>query len=361
LLLVTSPASRTAAQQRADAIALFQDELRRLESEGVLVLTGEQRAALDGHHAALLDTYRRQFDIDRDAKSRQLSAGMRIASFLGALALSASVYFLFYQFWGALGTTVQVLTLVAAAIGSFAATTWVHRRDSSGYFTNLAATVALACFVLDLTMLGQIFNVRPADTALLAWGALALVLAYGCDLRLQLVAGIALLFGFVGSRMATWSGAHWFQFGDRPEHFFIPAAMVFFIPRFVDHDRRPAFPPVYRAFGVGAALLTMFVLAHWGRSYLPFDEDTVEALYQWLGFVAAAAVAWLGVRRGWTETVNVGVGFFVIFLFTKLFDWWWETMPKYLFFLVLGLTAVAILLVLRRLRRTPATVSGEGR
>ena len=58
--------------------------------------------------------------------------------------------------------------------------------------------------------------------------------------------------------------------------------------------------------------------------------------------------------------MNVGVGFFVIFLFTKLFDWWWETMPKYIFFLVLGLTAVAILLVLRRLRRTAATSSGEG-
>jgi uncharacterized membrane protein len=50
--------------------------------------------------------------------------------------------------------------------------------------------------------------------------------------------------------------------------------------------------------------------------------------------------------------VNTGMTFFVIFLYTKFFDWWWEIMPKYLFFLVLGLTAILLLLVLRRLRAT---------
>jgi hypothetical protein len=31
-------------------------------------------------------------------------------------------------------------------------------------------------------------------------------------------------------------------------------------------------------------------------------------------------------------------------------DWWWETMPEYLFFLVLGLSAVLFLLMMNRLR-----------
>jgi hypothetical protein len=48
--------------------------------------------------------------------------------------------------------------------------------------------------------------------------------------------------------------------------------------------------------------------------------------------------------------VNTGVTFFVIFLYTKFYDWWWEWMPKYLFFLVVGMTAVLLLLVFRRLR-----------
>lgn len=67
---------------------------------------------------------------------------------------------------------------------------------------------------------------------------------------------------------------------------------------------------------------------------------------------------WLGVRREWADVVNTGLSFFVIFLYTKLFDWWWESMPKYLFFLVLGLSAVLILLVLRRLRSRHGLLGG---
>ncbi|HEK0005788.1 TPA: DUF2157 domain-containing protein, partial [Pseudomonas aeruginosa] len=37
---------------------------------------------------------------------------------------------------------------------------------------------------------------------------------------------------------------------------------------------------------------------------------------------------------------------------------WWEAMPKYLFFLVLGLSALLILLVLRRLR-TPLGIAAR--
>jgi len=48
--------------------------------------------------------------------------------------------------------------------------------------------------------------------------------------------------------------------------------------------------------------------------------------------------------------VQVATGFLVIFVFAKCFDWWWDWMPRYLFFLLLGGLAVAVLLVLGRLR-----------
>ena len=67
--------------------------------------------------------------------------------------------------------------------------------------------------------------------------------------------------------------------------------------------------------------------------------------------VASALSIWLGVRRGWAETVNTGIVFFVIFLYTKFYQWWCEIMPKYLFFLVVGLSTVLILLILKRLRQ----------
>jgi hypothetical protein len=33
-----------------------------------------------------------------------------------------------------------------------------------------------------------------------------------------------------------------------------------------------------------------------------------------------------------------------------MFDWWWELMPKYLFFLVMGLSAILFLFIFKRLR-----------
>jgi uncharacterized membrane protein len=348
-------ASRTEAQQRADDIRVFQGELTRLENEGVLHLTEAQRGALASHHDGLLAQLSRSFDIDRDTKSKQLSLGMRIASFVGALALAASVFFLFYQFWGYFTTPVQVTILLTAALGTFLATMWIDRRDATGYFTKLAALVAFACFVLNVVMLGQIFNIAPADTALLPWAAFALLLAYTLDLRLLQAAGVLCLIAFISARTGTWSGMYWIHFGERPENFFPAAVAMFLVPQIFDHSRFTGFAPIYRIFGMLALFLPMLVLANWGYvSYLDLDSDLIEAIYQTLGFFGTAALIWYGARRHWNDVVNTGVTLFVVFFYTKLFDWWWDTMPKYLFFLVMGLTAILLLVVLKRLRKVIA-------
>lgn len=343
--------SRAEAQRRADEIRNFERELQNLEGEGVLALTDSQRHAVADHHRKLLAEYARAFDIDRDVQAKQMSLGMRIASLLGALALAASVFFLFYQFWGLFPTGGQVAILISAAAGSFVAAHWIQGRDASGYFAKLAAMVAFACFVLNIVMLGSIFNIAPSDKAFIVWAAFALLLAYTADLRLLLGAGILCLIAFVSARTGTISGMYWLHFGQRPENFFPAAALLFAFPWLVRHPRYPDFPAVYRVFALLTLFLPMLVLANWGQfSYLPLERRTVEVLYQVLGFSGCAAAIWLGIRKQWRHVVNTGVTLFVILLYTKFFDWWWEAMPKYLFFLVLGLTAVLFLIVLRRLR-----------
>ncbi len=354
-----SAPSRTDAQQRADDIRIFQRELDRLEREKVLSLSGEQKRALTEHHARLLAQYTQDYDIDRDAQAKQLSLGMRIASFLGALALAASVFFLFYQFWGRFSTPWQVVTLLLSATATFVATLWIQGRDETGYFAKLAAMVAFACFVLNISMLGQIFNITPSDKALIPWAALAFLLAYTCDLRLLLAAGILCVIAYVSARTGTWGGLYWLDFGRRPENFFPAAVLMFLFPQFVNHARFTGFAAVYRVFGLITLFFPALVLANWGQaSYLMVDPDVVEGMYQLFGFVGSALAIWLGARRRWPEVVNTGLIFFVIFLYTKFFDWWWEIMPKYLFFLVLGLTAILFILVLRRLRTTNSKLLG---
>ncbi len=344
--------SRIEAQQRADDIRIFRKELDRLEAEGVLKLAAEQQAAVRAHHEGLLAGFAQAFDIDRDMHAKQLSWGMRIASFLGALALAASVFFLFYQFWGRFTEIAQVAILIGASLGTFAATVWIQGRDATGYFTKLAAMVAFACFVLNIAMLGQIFNITPSDKALLPWAAFALLLAYACDLRLLLAAGIICIIVYTAARFGTWSGMYWIHFGERPENFFPVAIALLFVPQLVSHRHREDFAPVYRVFAIISFLLPVLILSNWGYiSYLTWSAKTIEHFYQIAGFVISAALVWAGLRKRWSDVVNTGVTFFVIFLYTKFYDWWWELFPKYLFFLVVGLTAVLFLFIIKRLRQ----------
>lgn len=349
--------SRSEAQRRADEIRVFREELARLRTEQVLSLTDEQQQAVSEHHEALLRTYAATFDIDRDQRSQRLSLGMRVASFLGALALAASVFFLCSQYWGLLPTPVQVTLLLAASQGTLLATLWIARRDLNGYFAKLAAMVAFACFVLNISMLGQMFNITPSDNAFVAWAALAFLLAYTFDLRLLLAAGILCVIAFVSARVGTWSGVYWIYFGERPENFFPAAALLFCVPLFVPHARFHGFAALYRIFALLTLLLSVLVLANWGAlSYLTFEAETVERIYQVLGFALSAAAIWIGVRREWPDTVNTGTVFFVIFLYTKFYDWWWEIVPKFVFFLIVGLTSILFILVMKRLRTTALQV-----
>ena len=343
--------TRQQAQARADQVRVFQRELEQLQGEGVLALDDAQQAALKAHHAKLLAELGAGYDIDRDLRSKDLSWGMRIASFLGALAIAASVVYLFAQFWGRFDTPAQVAIVVTASFVAFIATMQLHRRDASGYFTKLAALVAFACLVLDTVLLGAIFNITPTDRALLAWAAYALLLAYSCDLRLLLVAGILCIISFVSAEMGTWGGGYWLSFGERPEHFLPVALAIFGVPSVIDHRRFDGFAATWRILGLLCFLLPVLLMSNWGESsYLRWEADNVEALYQAVGFGASAGAIWLGIRQRWNHVTNTGVVFFVIFLYTKFYDWWWEVMPKYLFFLVLGLVAILLLSVMRRLR-----------
>jgi hypothetical protein len=132
------------AQLRADRVRAFQKELAAVESEGVLTLSEGQRAPLLAHHARLLEQLADTFDVDVTGGQKQLSWGMRIVAFLGAAAISAAVFFLFYRYWGHLDTGVQVMILVSAPLLGVAGVQLAVRRERTGYFAGIIALVAFA-------------------------------------------------------------------------------------------------------------------------------------------------------------------------------------------------------------------------
>ena len=82
--------NRPEAQQRADDMRVFNTELQRLETDGVLTLDDAQRLAVRTHQQAQLALLSQNFDIDRDPTAKQLSLGMRVASFVGAMNFLAA-------------------------------------------------------------------------------------------------------------------------------------------------------------------------------------------------------------------------------------------------------------------------------
>ena len=343
--------SKQEAQRRADRIAAFRSELAELEGEAVVALTPEQRAAIQERHDGLLRDLAERFDVDVAEGEKQLSLGMRVASFLGALALAASAVLFFRRFWGQLTTPAQVAILTAAPILGLGATEFAARRERTGYFATLFGLVTFACFVLDLKVLGDIFSVAPSPGAFLVWGAFAVLLGYAYGSRVLLGAGLVLLGGWLSSVIASLGGYDWTTVGQRPETYLPAGLLLFLLPLFRPHRRQPELEPVYRLAGLLFGLVPVLILASEGSgSALPWTHETIESFYQIAGFVLSAGVIAIGIRRHWRDAVNLGAVFFVVFLFLKLVDWWWDWMPRYLFFFLLGLIATGVLLVLRRLR-----------
>ncbi|MDP8263771.1 MAG: DUF2157 domain-containing protein [Candidatus Ancaeobacter aquaticus] len=342
--------SKADAQRRADQIRCFQAELELLENEKILLIDEEQRSGVTDYHENLISQMSSIYDIDSNKREKQLSLGMKVASLLGALGLAASVFFLFYQFWGRFSTGIQVSILTAVPFITLIITVLAANREKTGYFSKLFGMVCFSCFVLNIVMLGQIFNMTPSDTAFAVWAVFAFMLAYATNTTLLLIAGIVCIACFLSARMGAWFGFYWFYFGVRPENFLPTAVLLFFVP-LIPHKKFSGFDVIYRVFGMLLFFMPILVLSNWGAiSYLNISQHVIESIYQTIGFVFSSIAIWFGIRKSWPEVVNTGYFFLLTFLYTKFFDWWWEWMPKYVFFLIIALTAILILLIFKRLR-----------
>lgn len=357
--------SRQAAQQRADRLALFRAELTTLEDEGGLTLTPEQQAGLDAHIQDLLARWRTQYGIDATDSARRVSWGMRIASLLGAAALVAAAILFLHRIWGYLGTPVQLLILTLAPLAMLLGAELTHRRNVDSFYVGLFAIAAEVAIITELSALGAVLNLSGSPHVLLTWGAFALCLAYAYGLRLLLAAGLLLLGAWSGAVILEWTGYVWMAF-LQSSRLLIPGAIILYAlpslgrprgghgpaetPPRHSHDAE-AFATVYRLCGAGLGLLALLILSLGGDHCCGSISPThVAAAYQITGILLALGVVAHGLRLGASPLVNLGAAGFVIFLFARLQAWWWEWMPKYLFFLVLGLIAFGLLLVFRRIR-----------
>ncbi len=343
--------TREQAQRRVDRVAAFRAELAQLEADGVVVLPPDQVSRLNQYHDHLLARLASRFDVDRSDAEKRLSLGMRVASLLGAVALSAAVFLFFYRFWGALSVPVQVALLVAAPVLASIGVEAAARREKTLYFASLLALVALAAFVLDLNVIGTIFNLPPSPGAFLAWGLFALVLAYAYRLRLLLLVGIVCSATWLAGAIVGATGAFWPAFIMRPETIMLAGALALAASHFHSRRGEHGFALVYRWCGWVGVLVPIFFLSQWGgMTCLPLTEIAARRLYDVAGFALGGVILWRGIRSGSAETLNVGGFFLGLFLVLKLYNWCWDVLPRYVFFLLVAAVAIAALVALQRVR-----------
>jgi uncharacterized membrane protein len=344
-------ADRAAAQQAADRVRILRQELASEEIQAVLALTPDQQGRFEEWSRAKLAALAQQFDIDTSASQKRVSWAMRIASTLGALALCAAVVLFFTRYWGYLNTPAQLAIVILTPLLLLAGTEFVARRERTPYFTGLLALVALASFILNLAVVGSVFNITSTERALLPWAVFALLLAYRYGLRLMLASGLVLLMSYIAAVYTAQMGYRWLDFYDRPEHFLLLGLFVFALSFYRKHSHNTDFPPVFRLVGALTFFIAILSLAEWGApSYLRWETINIERFYEIAGLISSAAAIWWGIVRNWNGLVNTAAAFFIIFLFTRFYHWWWDWMPRYLFFVVIGVLGIALVLAFERVR-----------
>ncbi len=349
----SATSSKGEAQRRADQIAAFASELEDLDREGILVLSPGQRAAVGRHHAQLLASLARRYDVDRNEPQRQMALGMRVASLVAAVTLSAGVVLFFYRVWGALTTPAQVTLLVAMPLLLLASVELAARREPTRYVASVLAIIAAASFALDLSVVGAIFDMTPRPTIFAAWAAFALSIAYAYGLRLLLAGGLAAAMAYFVAVTAAATGVDWSVSVARPEPLLVLGACAIGLSFWRRAAEPEGFAATWRLVGAGAVLLPLVFLSTWPEtfSYRFLPLRVSHGVYDAAGFLLPIGVIWWAIRRRWTDLVNLSAAFLVLFTYAKFVDWWWELLPRYLFFLLLGGLAVATMLVLARLRR----------
>lgn len=341
---------RTDAQRRANQIRAFRAELAALKAAGASPLTPEQEAAIAAYHDRVLRRLAAEYDIDASDTAGQLSRGMRLASFFGAVALTAAVYSLVERYWGSLDVREQVSLLAAFPLLALVGVELSARRERTLYVASLFALVAYGTYWLAVGVLSWRLNVPV--TPLFIWAGAVFGFALAIPYRFRLVLAVALVALAVAMPASLFSvgGIEWTQIVPRCDLLMLSGfSLILLSGPLGQLDRGFAVVTRFVAFGLG--LLALLVLSADGsNSIAPVNAAIIEIIYQLLMLVVCVGLLALAIRFGWNETIPLVSSAFALFLLIRYVDWFWDLMPRYVFFLSLAVLAFAWLWAMRRVR-----------
>lgn len=341
---------RAAAQRRANRIRAFRAELDALVAAGAVELTDEQREAIRRHHDGALRDLAAATDVDLSEAASRLSRGMQLASWLAAAALTAAVYSLVSRVWGRLDVPMQATLLCVFPLAALVGVELSARRDRTLSVAALFAVVAYGTFWLAVAVLGDMFNIPLTPIAIWAGVLFGLALALPYGFRLILAAAVTALTVALPGTLVQAAGIPWIVVLDHPE-MPLAGAVVATLTALPLSRVSPSLGETARLTAVAIALLALLALStEASLSLMPWPERLVEGLYQAVALVAGVAVLAAAIRSGDGWLANLAAGFLTLFLIGRFYDWFFDVLPRYAFFLGLAALAFAWVLGLRRLR-----------
>jgi len=347
------------------------------------------------------------------ATERKLGRGVTILINLGAIILAAGLIIFFASNWIEFGRAGKVSSLFLLTL-FFYAVGFELTEAGRWHFPALGlALVFLGCvmFGVDILLLALIYDLTAehAWSLLLDW-VVWLAVAYLLRSRLILFLGLIGITAWFGVEVGYLWGGYWIYLG-RPFHFIglgaclaalaavhagrgdrrfaVPYALVGLLLIYLSalvlsiFDLQREFRAVnwsapglvwammYAPYVVAAATLTLIHL-RWRRMRLT-DPPVLAVLFLLILLVLSTFIAWVpGHREFWfillltlltsagiylgvawesPVVLNTSLVFFAINVYTRFYEYFWDAMPKSLFFIVGGATLIAGGIWVERVRR----------
>ena len=347
------------------------------------------------------------------ANERKLSRGVTILINLGAIALAAGLLFFFASNWIEFGRAAKIGSLLVLTAFFYVAGFELTREGRGGFPKLGVALVFLGCvmFGTDIVLLALIYDL----TAEHAWSLLIqcvawLSIAYVVRSRLVLFLGLIGLVAWFGAEVGYCWGGYWLYLG-RPFHFigvgacllavsglhawrgrrefaaawalvglltvYLSALIlsIYDVQRHFRLDTTSAGPVVWLLF-VAPYVLAVIALAvihvRWRRMALT-DPPALVVLFLLVLMTLASMIAsthlsrelwfillltlltsagiYLGVAWESPVFLNTSLVFFAVNLYTRFYEYFWDAMPKSLFFVLGGAALILGGVVVERLRR----------
>ncbi|AKB32396.1 hypothetical protein MSSIH_1706 [Methanosarcina siciliae HI350] len=328
-------------------------------------------------------------------------------STIGAVLIGLGAILFVASNWEKIGSMVKVLLLVGTTVGVHYAG-YRLKYEQQKYFRLGSALIFLSTllFGASLFLIAQIYNINANNSTLvLIWilGVFPLIYGYRsapiaglCSLLfylwvsllyrespdldklisiwdLYLISGISIYFlgvlhgleeevkhaetpfKFMGLQAALFAlFAHTFKLGEYQPDKIIPFIYaipgIIFLAVLLPKSLREKLKSFQADLSISIVALLMAGITL-TTIYIPASEETYMVLFNiiFLGLLTLLLYAGYSTENIWI--INTSMFWFVLIIFARYFDFFWELLPRSLFFMLGGLVLLVISLVLERKRR----------